>query len=221
MPDTFDDLRPRITDYLRSRGIDPRKRFRCLNPAHLDRDPSMGYDPKRQKVHCFACGADYDLFDLLMLEENLQSPRDALARASQLYGHNDTAASGVSPEGRGGGRRSAPPSPEKEPPSYLEDCFAHRAETDYFARRGLSPETVTRFRLGYDPQRDCVVLPCEGGHVVRRSVSEKRYLNEKGQPSPLFQPELLSGGGETPVFLLEGTFDALSAEELGLSLIHI
>lgn len=215
MPDTFDDLRPRITDYLRSRGIDPRKRFRCLNPAHLDRDPSMGYDPKRQKVHCFACGADYDLFDLLMLEENLQSPRDALARASQLYGHNDTAASGVSPEGRGGGRRSAPPSPEKELPSYLEDCFAHRAETGYFARRGLSPETVTRFRLGYDPQRDCVVLPCEGGHVVRRSVSEKRYLNEKGQPSPLFQPELLSGGGETPVFLLEGTFDALSAEELG------
>ena len=31
----------------------------------------MGYDPHREKVHCFACGADYDLFDLLMLDENL------------------------------------------------------------------------------------------------------------------------------------------------------
>ena len=50
MPDTFDSLRPRIIDYLYDRGIDPRKRFRCLNPSHLDRDPSMGFDPKRNKV---------------------------------------------------------------------------------------------------------------------------------------------------------------------------
>lgn len=217
MPDTFDDLRPRLTDYLHARGIDPRRRFRCLNPAHLDRNPSMGYDPRRHKVHCFACGADYDLFDLLMLDENLQSPKEALARASQLYGHSNTAASGGLAEGRGGERGSAPPAEREEPPapSYLDDCYLHRGETGYFARRGLSPETVDRFRLGYDPRRDCVVLPCAGGHAVRRSVSEKRYLNEKGQPSPLFQPELLTGGGEPPVFLLEGTFDALSAEELG------
>lgn len=217
MPDTFDDLRPRLTDYLYARGIDPRRRFRCLNPSHLDRNPSMGYDPRRYKVHCFACGADYDLFDLLMLDENLSTPKEALVRASQLYGHNDTAASGGSAEGRGGERGSAPPVQRKEndSPSYLDTCFRHRSETDYFTRRGLSGETVTRFRLGYDPQRDCVVLPCAEDHAVCRSVSEKRYLNEKGHPSPLFQPELLTGAGEAPVFLLEGTFDAISAEELG------
>ena len=86
MPDTFDSLRPRIIDYLYDRGIDPRKRFRCLNPSHLDRDPSMGFDPKRDKVHCFACGADYDLFDLLALDNNLSSPADALSLASERYG---------------------------------------------------------------------------------------------------------------------------------------
>ena len=87
--------------------------------------------------------------------------------------------------------------------------------TPYFAQRGLSPQTVARFHLGYDAKRDCVVLPCERGYVVRRSISEKRYLNEKGYASPLFQPELLQG--RDPVFLLEGTFDALSAEELGFA----
>ena len=87
MPDTFDSLRPRIIDYLYDRGIDPRKRFRCLNPSHLDRDPSMGFDPKRNKVHCFACGADYDLFDLLALDNNLSSPADALSLASERYGN--------------------------------------------------------------------------------------------------------------------------------------
>ena len=223
MADTFDDLRPRIVDYLYERGIDPRKRFRCLNPAHLDRDPSMGFDPKRNKVHCFACGADYDLFDLLTLENGLSSPLEALSLASKRYGHGDVTASGGPAGGSRGEGGSAPHSGEKLPPSYIEECFAHRRETDYFARRGLSQATVDRFRLGYDPQRDCVVLPCDGGRCVRRSVSEKRYLNERGQPSPLFQPELLTASSQSPlptanavpVFLLEGTFDALSAEERG------
>lgn len=193
MPDTFNDLRPRIVDYLYDRGIDPQKRFRCLNPKHLDRDPSMGYDAKRQKVHCFACGADYDLFDLLAIDENLTSPHDALALASKRYGHGDAG------EARPADRLSR----ETLPASYPESCFSHRRKTDYFAKRGLSDATVTRFRLGYDPEHDCVVLPCENGRCVRRAVAEKRYLNEKGQPSPLFQPELLTAGGEEPVFLLE------------------
>ena len=233
MPDTFDSLRPRIVDYLHQRGIDPRKRFRCLNPAHLDRDPSMGFDPKRNKVHCFACGADYDLFDLLAMDENLSTPLEALISASRRYGDGsaDRPAKRAAPESGGsrgeGGSAPIVSGEETISPSYLETCFAHRAETSYFSQRGLSAAVVDRFRLGYDPQRDCVVLPGEGGHCVRRAVGEKRYLNEKGRPSPLFQPELLtappqsplgsgSAAGETsPVFLLEGTFDALSAEELG------
>ena len=79
MAENFDDLRPHILDYLYDRGINPAKRFHCLNPAHLDRNPSMGYDPRRHKVHCFACQADYDLFDLLMLDNHLSSPGEALA----------------------------------------------------------------------------------------------------------------------------------------------
>ena len=221
MADTFDSLRPRIVDYLHERGIDPRKRFRCLNPAHLDRDPSMGFDPKRNKVHCFACGADYDLFDLLTIDENLSTPLEALISASRHFGDGsaDRPAKRAAPESGGsreeGGSAPSVSGEEPIPPSYLETCFAHRGETSYFSQRGLSDETVDRFRLGYDPKRDCVVLPCEGDHYVRRSVGEKRYLNEKGQPSPLFQPELLTVGETGPVFLLEGTFDALSAQELG------
>ena len=106
-------------------GIDPQKRFRCLNPKHLDRDPSMGYDAKRQKVHCFACGADYDLFNLLAINENLTAPHDALALASKRYGHGDV----------GAARPSDRPSGETPPASYPERCFSHRGETDYGIRR--------------------------------------------------------------------------------------
>lgn len=212
MADTFDSLRPYLSEYLQKKGINPRKRFHCLNPAHLDRNPSMGYDPHRQKVHCFACGADYDLFDLLTLDENLSTPADALKRASQLFGQG-TAGSGKAAPKKDGkhSRLDNPPLPLQK--DYIQHCAENAGKTPYFAQRGLSAETVTRFKLGYDPERDCVVLPCEEGHCVCRAVSEKRYINEKGQPSPLFQSQLLQG--EKPVFLTEGTFDALSAEELG------
>ena len=216
MSDTFETLRPFLADHLREKGIDTRKRFRCLNPEHYDRSPSMGYDAKRHKVHCFACGADYDLFDLLILEENLSSPREALALASQKYGRGDVQLpvpqmqKNTEPSKL---RKDSSPMTEKNTASYLESCFADRTKTAYFTQRGLSAETVDRFHLGYDSAADCVVLPCDNNHFVRRSVGEKRYLNEKGQPSPLFQSALLAG--EEPVFLVEGTFDALSCEELG------
>ena len=111
MADTFDSLRPRIVDYLHERGIDPRKRFRCLNPAHLDRDPSMGFDPKRNKAHCFACGADYDLFDLLTMDENLSTPLEALISASRHFGDGsaDRPAKRAAPESEGWGGEGPPP----------------------------------------------------------------------------------------------------------------
>lgn len=213
MADTFDSLRPYLTDYLRRKGINPEKRFRCLNPTHFDRNPSMGYDNRRHKVHCFACGADYDLFDLLMLDEDLPTVKDALARASQLFGRGDVSVSAPNQvPAMPYSRKEGTAMTEKPNMDYLQSCFDQRKKTSYFAQRGLSSETVERFRLGYDPTNDCVVLPCDGG-IVRRSVREKQYLNEKGRPSPLFQSRLLAG--EDPVFLVEGTFDALSCEELG------
>ena len=97
--------------------------------------------------------------------------------------------------------------------AYLASCAANRTKTDYFSSRGISEATAARFSLGYDPALSCVVLPCDDNHIVRRATAEKKYLNEKGVPSPLFQSSLLHG--DEPVFLVEGVFDALSAEELG------
>ena len=222
MAENFDDLRPHILDYLYDRGINPAKRFHCLNPTHLDRNPSLGYDSKRYKVHCFACQADYDLFDLLMLDNHLASSGEALALAREKWGRPDRRPPAPAASHSVSGPRKQDQAPQPTPSlpedhaAYIARCAADAGKTNYFTQRGLSPETVSRFSLGYDQERECVVLPCEKSRVVRREVGEKRYLNEKGQPSPLFQPELLTACGEdTPVFLAEGTFDALSAEELG------
>lgn len=208
MPETFDDLRGHILDYLYEHGINPAKRFHCLNPQHLDRNPSMGYDSKRQKVHCFACQADYDLFDLLMLDHHLSTPGEALILAREKWGSPKPTKITTQMK-----KTSMNTTPNQD---YIQTCAERAKQITYFSQRGLSQKTIKRFSLGYDPQQNCVVLPCASGHIVRRSVAEKRYLNEKGQLAPLFQPELLQNPNcDHPIFLAEGTFDALSAEELG------
>jgi len=156
----------------------------------------------------------------LILEGAAAPPQEALAEASRRYGHGDVpdaADRANAPAVPAAKPRAEPASAAEAAPSeetgYLEACAARRDGTDYFARRGISPETAERFGLGYDPGPRCVVLPCGDGSFVRRSTEGKHYLNEKGRPSPLFQAALLEEG--EAVFLAEGTFDALSAEELG------
>ena len=49
--------------YLNSKGINTSTNFSCLNPAHEDKHPSMSFDQRRNRCHCFSCGVDYDIFD--------------------------------------------------------------------------------------------------------------------------------------------------------------
>lgn len=81
-------IRAQIENYLRSRGAEPSKPFCCFNPAHSDAHPSMSYDKRRQKVHCFSCGADYDIFDLIGIEFGLNSMSDVFKKAYELYNVN-------------------------------------------------------------------------------------------------------------------------------------
>jgi DNA primase catalytic core len=57
-------LRSRLRDYLVLQDVcdNSQRKFKCF--VHSDSDPSMQFDSKRgdEVVHCFACGADLDIF---------------------------------------------------------------------------------------------------------------------------------------------------------------
>lgn len=63
--------------------------------------------------------------------------------------------------------------------AYLASCAANRTKTDYFSSRGISEATAARFSLGYDGALSCVVLPCDDGHIVRRSTAEKNTSTKR------------------------------------------
>ncbi|NCA93214.1 hypothetical protein EOM82_08275, partial [bacterium] len=85
-----DYIKGEIENYLNAKGINARRPFLCLNPAHNDEHPSMSFDKKRLKAHCFSCGADYDTFDLIGIDCNLTDPAEIFKKAYELYGLTDT-----------------------------------------------------------------------------------------------------------------------------------
>ena len=65
-------------------GIDTRRNFHCLNPEHEDHHPSMGFDRKNHRCVCFACGARYDIFDVVGLDYHLTNTKDKFRKTYQI-----------------------------------------------------------------------------------------------------------------------------------------
>ena len=168
-----DIARERLEEYLQRKGLSTRKPFICLNPAHGDRSPSMSFDRRRNRVHCFSCGASYDIFDLVALDYNLTDQRDIFEKTYQLLGItvDDTPRrskpeedfpemSGQNTDKTGQGKdvythtdthTHTHTQPEEDRLPYYETCAGRISGTDYPERRGLSRETLARHMIGYDP----------------------------------------------------------------------
>ena len=83
-----DELRMYLEDYLVEfhEVQNTRRNFRCLNPEHEDNNPSMGFDRTHNRVHCFSCGASYDIIDLIKLDMGMATDREAFAWGYEHYG---------------------------------------------------------------------------------------------------------------------------------------
>lgn len=113
---------------------------------------------------------------------------------------------------------------------YLHKCHENVSQTDYFINRGLSKETIDRFNLGYDPEKNLVTIPynpdCKG--YVNRVLwdgNSKYYKhgNEVFNADALYSEGInkFLFGNDEYVFITEGQIDAMSFEEIGLCAIGL
>lgn len=173
---------------------------------------------------CFSCGESGDIFDLINKIEfsgGLDKKRDfpiLVDKAQELYGTQAPAAPAQS-------RPAAPEKPkhtekpaqiQKRLKQYLASCHALAGETNYFSERGLTPETVSRFNLGYDQKRKAAVIPNDTtgtdlSYTARLLYPTPRtkYLKEAGTDCGIFNPAALRDT-ETPCFVCEGAINAMS-----------
>ncbi len=158
-------IKEHLEEYLESRGIDPRKPFRCLNPDHNDRHPSMSVDKSSSSgphCKCFSCQAYYDTFDLIGLEYGLTEDKEIFKKAYEVF-HLDSAEYQKPPKIERNGKLQAhsqeAPDEVKEGPkidftSVVEAAHKELLNTPealaYLQRRGLSARIIEEYKLGYD-----------------------------------------------------------------------
>ena len=213
--------------YLNAKGINTSSNFSCLNPAHEDKHPSMSFDSRRNRCHCFSCGVDYDIFDVMAIDTGL-SGKELFNHVYSLYNISvdyDNSKSQTSSK--------SIPQPESKTKidinkksqnedrenltEFFEKCHAAVEKTDYWKKRGLSKATVDAYNLGYWEEKRRFVIPTGDFSYNARATWEadkkERYLKPKGQ-FELFNLKAIPLA-EQPVFVVEGEFDALSIIEAG------
>lgn len=238
-----DTAKGMIEEYLHQKGINTRKAFCCLNPQHADRNPSMSLDRKHNRAKCFACGASYDVFDLIGMDYSLTESKDIFAKAYEVLGiHIDGTPRRSKPEKdfRTMDRQNCAKTGQntathtdvythkaEDRTAYYEECKRRIADTDY--HRGLSLETLERHYIGFDPcfktkdssgnyaQWRALIIPTGKESFTARNTDanagHKDRYRKRGA-AQIFAYKTLQTASK-PIFVVEGEIDAMSIEEAG------
>lgn len=229
------EIKGKLEEYLIEKGINPKNLFHCLNPEHNDKHPSMSYDPKRNRVHCFSCHADYDIFGVIGADYGLADFKSQFEKACDVFNVHPDTATGQHHSHKQNSSRPASPNPSADAAAdysaFFSQAHSHIKETDYLSRRGLNEDIADRFRLGFVkewrhpkargnvPATPRLIIPTGRGSYLARDTradlteKEAQYSKMKVGPIQLFNLDALKA--EEPPFIVEGEIDALSIEALG------
>lgn len=231
-----------LPTYLSGKGIDIRHPFHCLSASHADRHPSMSYRPKTNTVQCYGCGEHGDIFDVIRMEYGLDKNdhRAVFDKTYQVLGI-EVAQKGdiikpIHSVKRVPTMYSAVKADEIDYTEFFRLAAARIKDTDYAEQRGLSPEVVRRFQLGFvkewrnptleegkrqriSPSPRLIIPTSPYSYVARdtrQKLTEKQrsYAKLKVGHVHIFHAEAL-GQESKPVFVTEGEIDALSIESVG------
>ena len=198
---------------------------------------------------CFSCNEGGDIFDLIGKVEGVADHNEQLKRAGELFGvtidsyQRATAQEDFSPEHQNQPKNEQNTHSNIHMTAYTQqpaqadyrDFFlqahSHITETNYPQQRGLSEETIDRFKLGYiaewrhpkapnAPASPRLIIPTSTESYLARDTraeipeEQKPYSKSKVGSIHLFNAKAIKTA-KKPVFIVEGELDALSIIEVG------
>ncbi|MCM1253238.1 MAG: toprim domain-containing protein [Clostridium sp.] len=181
------------------------------------------------KYQCFSCDAHGDIFDLVAHMEKLPK-RDFIKHYNRTLKIMRPYLDGGKPK-----KSREEYIPEflkqiEDYTDYLYKCHENVGQTDYFVKRGLSKETIDRFNLGYDAEKNAVTIPynpnCKGyvDRILYDSSSKYyKHGNEIFNINALYESDINSwlSGCSDYVYVCEGQIDSMSFAEIGLDAIGL
>jgi DNA primase len=128
--------------------------FTGLCPFHGEKTPSFSVNPQRRSYHCFGCGESGDVFAFLMKQKNLSFPEaiQELARRYQVSLPEPKVDEAEQVRRR---QRDLLHQINAEAAKlcskFLKDAPQAEAARQYLRRRGVPPEFLDKYQLGYAP----------------------------------------------------------------------
>jgi len=91
MQNDYQAYRPRLLEYLSSRGIniDTRHNFSCILPGHDDTTASMAL--RGDRLHCYGCGFDGDIYDVCGELDGITDRSEQYRRIAEHFGGSPAA----------------------------------------------------------------------------------------------------------------------------------
>ena len=179
----------------------PKRFFHCLNPNHIDNNPSMMFTDKYNICKCFSCGASYDIYDLIGLDYDLHSFKEQLEKVQELYLGYIPVKKEV---------KKDIDNKVYDYTNYYNKCFKNRYKTTYLEQRGITRELIDKYKIGYDEERKLVVFPINKHCYFARSVVNNDKVKSKGS-SDIWNKRYIKENNQL-VYVTEGIIDALSLE---------
>ncbi len=179
------------------------RNMKGICPFHKEKTPSFIVTPDRGTFHCFGCGKGGDVFTFLQEIEGIDF-REALVQLAEEAG---VTLRSSAPQQRE--QRPGPKVPRSEMirahqlavEFYYGQVKGNERAVAYFKERGLKPETVREFRLGFaPPEWSCLVEHLAGhgfdgptlvacGLAIEKTPGSKPYDRFRNRIMfPLFDP---------------------------------
>ena len=197
------ECKPYLRDYLeRFHNVtNPRRFFNCLNPEHIDNNPSMMFTDKYNICKCFSCGASYDIFDLVGIDYNLDNFRDKIDKVHELY-------LGYTPRYNDNIKEDKNISYDYT--NYYNKCINSINKSDYLINRGITKDLIKKYNIGYDEARNLIVFPINKNCYFARSTVNNNKIKSKGI-SDIWNKEYIINQ-EKLIYVTESIIDSLSLE---------
>ena len=152
--------------------------FSGLCPFHGEKTPSFAVHPVKQIFHCFGCGKGGDVFSFVMEMEKCPFP-EAVRLVAEKCGIAIPKAKASSPEERKENQqRAALVEIHREAQAFfvkqLDSTAEGKLAKAYLEDRGLNPDAIARFGIGYAPS---------GGDMLLRALKSRfaeKLLVESG-----------------------------------------
>jgi DNA primase len=174
---TAADIVKIVGDYVKLRKSGAN--FVGLCPFHQEKTPSFAVHPVKQIFHCFGCGVGGDVFKFVMQIENLSFP-EALRRVAEKVGvHLEERAGDETYDANTklrAGLLKVHEVAAKFFAAQLGGTTEGRMARAYLADRGVTDETVGRFRFGYAPGDGQALTRHLTGAGFEKEVLEKSGL---------------------------------------------